>query len=112
MSSVSRNSHGPLRHAVLVQIGDVGGVVFWDRTSPPDVDPLPTDQDYIIEIADRSDLLSFRSLQDSNMAWIIMERNKDIEPEEIDMRLWPNDFVPGRTIKIPSRRSISDRGIV
>lgn len=108
---VRRNKLGPLRHADLFQIGDPEGVVFWDRTLPPDIKPLTTDESYTIQSRDRHDLLAHRRLGSSQLGWAIMERNKDIDPEEIDMRLWPNDFVPGRTIKLPSRRSLDDRGI-
>lgn len=109
---VRRNPRGPLRHAELVQFGVVDGVTFWDRTLPPNVDPLSRDEDYVIEIADRHDLLAFRKLGSSSLGWAIMERNRDIDPEEIDMRLWPNDFVPGRRIKIPPRSSLDSRGII
>ena len=106
-----RNPEGPLIHAELTRIALVDGVVFWDRTFPPEILPLTTDADYTIEMGDRHDLLAYRRIQSSELGWVIMERNNDIEPEEIDMRLWPNDFVPGRTIKIPSRTSLSNRGI-
>lgn len=109
---VRRNPQGPLRHAELVQFGINDGVVFWDRTLPPPVEALDTDEDYIIEIGDRHDLLAFRKVGSSHLCWAIMERNRDIEPEEIDMRLWPNDFVPGRTIKIPTRDSLTRRGVI
>ncbi len=109
---VRRSPEGPLRHAELTQVGEIDGVVFWDRTAPPEILPLDTDSDYIIEIADRHDLLAFRRLQSSQTGWVIMERNNDIVPEEIDMRLWPNDFVPGVTIKIPTRSSVNRRGVV
>lgn len=107
-----RNPQGPLSTSRLVQIGVVNGVVFWDRTDPPEILPLTTDSPHIIKIDERHDLLATRRLRSPQLGWVIMERNKDIDPEEIDMRLWPNDFVPGRTILIPTRRSLSDRSIV
>jgi len=108
----SRNPQGPLAHSELIQIGEVDGVVFWDRTLPPRVLPDDRDESYIIEMGDRHDLLAFRKSASSQLGWVIMERNIDIVPEEIDMRLWPNDFVPGRTIKIPPRQSLRSRNIV
>jgi hypothetical protein len=105
---VSRNPQGPLQHATLVQIGDV---VFWDRTLPPLVEALSTDENYYVEMADRSDLLAARKIKTSEWGWIIMERNRSEEDGEIDMRLWPNDFVPGAEIKLPSQVSINQRGI-
>lgn len=95
---VSRNPRGPLQHAQLVQIADT---VFWDRTFPPYVRPLSTDEDYIVEMGDRSDLLAGRRITNQQWGFIIMERNRSEEDGEIDMRLWPNDFVPGATIKLP-----------
>ena len=109
---VRHNSLGPLAHAVLVQIGDTDAVVFWDRTEPPVVDATDRDEDYLIEMADRHDLLADRKVGASAAGWIINERNNDVSPEEIDLRLWPNDYVPGRKIKIPPRDSLSSRGIV
>lgn len=108
---VRRNSNGPLRHSTLTQIGSVDSTTFWDRTAPPPIEPLDTDETYVVQMADRVDLLAFRKVGSSQLGWAIMERNSDIVPEEVDMRLWPNDFVPGRPIKIPSRVSLRDRGI-
>jgi hypothetical protein len=109
---VRRNPQGPLRHAELVQLGLTDGVVFWDRTLPPAVEPLDTDENYIVQIADRHDLLASRKVGSSNLGWALMERNTDIVPEEVDVRLWPNDFVPGLSFKIPTRDSLSRRGII
>lgn len=105
---VARNPQGPLQHAQLVQIADT---VFWDRTFPPKVTPLPTDESYIVEMGDRSDLLAERRITNQQWGFILMERNRSEEDGEIDMRLWPNDFVPGATIKVPSADSIRLRGI-
>ena len=105
---VRRNPQGPLQHAILVQIADT---VFWDRTMPPRVEALSTDEDYTIEMADRADLLAVRKIKTSEWGWIIMERNRNEEDGKLDMRLWPNDFVPGHGAKLPSQDSISQRGI-
>jgi len=103
-----RNPQGPLRHCELTQVVEV---VFWDRTLPPKVDPVDTDEDYIIQMGDRHDLLAGRKIQSSQWGWIIMQRNRSEEDQELDMRLWPNDFVPGATISLPSQSSIVGRGI-
>jgi hypothetical protein len=103
-----RNVRGPLLHAQLVQIGEV---VFWDRTLPPNVDPVDTDEPYTVEMGDRHDLLAARKIQSSQWGWIVMERNRSEEDGEIDMRLWPNDFVPGATIMLPANDSIVGRGV-
>jgi hypothetical protein len=105
---VRRNQQGPLRHAELVRIGDT---TFWDRTLPPNVDPLSTDEDYTIQMGDRSDLLAARKVGVAQWAWVIMQRNRNEEDGELDMRLWPNDFVPGAGVKIPPRSSIVQRGV-
>lgn len=103
-----RNPQGPLRHAELTQVVEV---IFWDRTLPSRVDAVDTDEPYIIEMGDRHDLLAARKIKSSQWGWIIMERNRGEEDQELDMRLWPNDFVPGATIMLPSRDSIVGRGI-
>ena len=105
---VRRNPQGPLLHGQLVQINEV---VFWDRTLPPNVDATDTDESYIIEMGDRHDLLAARKIKSSQWGWIIMERNRSEEDQEPDMRLWPNDFVPGLTIMLPSNDTIVRRGI-
>lgn len=105
---VRRNPQGPLQHAELVQIADT---VFWDRTLPPNVDPLPTDESYIVQMGDRSDLLAGRRVTEQQWWWVVMERNRNEEDGKLDMRLWPNDFVPGATIKLPSADSIVQRGV-
>lgn len=105
---VRRNTQGPLLHAQLVQINEV---VFWDRTLPPNVDGTDTDESYIIEMGDRHDLLAARKIKSSQWGWIIMERNRNEEDQQLDMRLWPNDFVPGITVMLPSNDTIVRRGI-
>lgn len=109
---VRRNKEGPLYHALLVRVGTTDGVTFFDRTQPPDIKPSSIDGDYVVEMADRHDLLAARQLGTPQAGWTIMERNKDIDPEEIDMRLWPNDFVPGRTIKIPPVDNLRSNGVI
>lgn len=106
------NPLGPLQHSDLTQIGETDGVIFWSPTRPPEITPLSADVDYTIEMGDRHDLLSSRKLGTPQLGWAIMERNKDLIPEEFDMRLWPNDFVPGITIKISPRLSLRRRGII
>ena len=103
-----RNPQGPLLHGELVQIADV---VFWDRTLPPRVEGVDTDEEYIVQMKDRHDLLAARKIKSAQWGWIIMERNRSEEDQQLDMRLWPNDFVPGATIMLPSRDSIVARGI-
>ena len=90
-----------LSKADLVQIDDA---TFWDKTRPPDIAERDTDTVLTITATTRSDLLAFREAQSSNLGWTIMHRN--------DMRLWPNDMVPGTDIAVPSRESLSARGIV
>jgi len=125
---VIRNPRGPLDHATLVQIESV---VFWEKTTPPAVDARDTDEPYLVQMADRHDLLAFRKMGTSHHGWILMERNSVQRPtvtrvvldngrvyggedhtvKVSDMRLWPNDFVPGKTIRIPGRDGIRQRGI-
>lgn len=90
-----------LRNADLIKIEDV---FFWDKSRPPEIASLDTDAEYIVKDIDRYDFLAFKKLQSSSLGWAIMHRN--------EMRLWPNDMVPGATIRIPMRDSLRQRGII
>jgi len=105
MPEVRRNPLGGLRFAKLVQYEEV---LFWDRSQPPAVAPQDTDSIYVVKMTDRSDLVAARELGSSQLGWAIMER-QDQTGEQ--MRLWPNDWYPGRKVYIPSRDSLSNRGI-
>jgi len=109
--AATSDPQGPLVNAPLWRVGTAESVEFWGRTYPPKIEPDSTDMPYIIEMQDRHDLLAYRLMGSSQLGWIIMERNYDISEGEIDMRLWPNDFVPGLQIKIPSRESLRNRGL-
>jgi len=98
---INRNPVGPLRVAQLTR---VDGVLFWDRTRPGHVMPHGDDHDYIIQIGDRTDSLAYAELEDDAIGHLIMLRN--------NMRLWPNDFVPGKRIQIPTHESLSERGFI
>ena len=99
--TVKRNPVGPLRFS---QQRRVDGVTFFDRTRPGEIEPDEEDHDYIIRIGDRYDKLAHDELDDDAIGHLIMLRN--------DMRLWPNDFVPGRRIQIPTRESLEGRGFI
>lgn len=98
---LNRNPEGPLRFTTLRRIGDV---IFFAPTNPPDIDPADTDVRHIVKIADRIDLLASRFLGNPQLGWAILLRN--------DLRLMPNDLLPGSTIFIPTLRSLRDRGIL
>lgn len=98
---LSRNPSGPLRNAILSRLDEV---IFFSPTIPPDIDPEDSDISYIVKIGDRLDLLAARTLRDAQLGWVILHRN--------DLRLAPNDLVPGRTIYIPTIESLQRRGIV
>lgn len=106
MPTIRRNPQGPLRNATLVQFNEV---LFWDKTAPPTIAPADDDSQYTVKSFDRHDFIGFRELGSSQFGWIIMERQDQAGDQ---MRLWPNDWVPGRRIAIPSRDSLSARGIV
>lgn len=99
--SISRNDLGPLRYSTL---SSVDGVIFWSPTEPPTIAPVDTDIGYVVKIADRLDLIAQRFLGSPQLGWVILERN--------DLRLEPNDLVPGLKIFIPTRESLRQRGIV
>lgn len=95
-----RNPKGPLRFSRLIQILDV---VWFDRTRPPVIDSRNDDRPYTVKMRDRLDLLAQDELGHHQRGWIIMERN--------DLRLWPNDLVPGETIMLPTTRGIEERNL-
>lgn len=99
--TVRRNPIGPLRYAEQRR---VDGVTFFSRTRPPAVEPRKDDHDYLIRIGDRYDKLADDELQEDAIGHLIMLRN--------NMRLWPNDFVPGKRIQIPTRESLEERGLI
>lgn len=96
-----RNPRGPLIYATLHRINDV---VFWAQTRPPTISPEDTDKAHLVTTADRIDVIADTELGDSELWWVILERN--------GLRLPPNDLVPGQTIFIPTRESLRRRGIV
>ena len=65
---------------------------------------MDTDRAHTVRIADRLDNLAFAFLGDPALGWIILLRN--------DMRLAPNDLVPGRKIFIPTRQTLAARGVL
>lgn len=98
---VSRNPIGPLRTSFLTQFDDV---FFFSPTNPVDIAPEDTDIVYLIKIADRLDNIASATLGSEQLGWVILHRN--------NLRLVPNDLIPGRTIFIPTRESLVRRGII
>lgn len=98
---VSRNPDGPLFHADLVRFRDV---VWFDRTRPPAVEPRDDDVEYIVKEPDRLDTIAFQTLGNPQYGWVILERN--------NLRLMPEDLVPGRRLFIPTIDSLKERGII
>ncbi len=98
---VKREPTGPLITSTLFQINEC---IFWGRTRPKTIAPQDDDERYVVTNFDRLDLIAARRLGDSQLGWVILARN--------DMRLAPNDLVPGNTIFIPTRQSLRQRGIV
>ena len=110
MSAAQRHPQGPLRFATLVRFNikdDVG--VFWDKTRMDKVEGRDDDKDFIVRDFDRSDVLAVTEIGSTRVAHLIMDRN---ETEDETMRLWPNDFYPGRRIQIPTTDSLRDRGFI
>ena len=98
---VKRNPTGPLITTTLRRINEV---IFWAPTRPPEIEARDDDLVYTIRSFDRIDNIAARELNDSQLGWVILLRN--------NLRLTPNDLVPGRRIFIPTRESLRDRGIV
>lgn len=99
--AVTRNPLGPLIYAALHQINDV---IWFDKTRPPTIDPQDDDEVYTVTNYDRVDLIASNRLGSEQLSWVILLRN--------NLRLVPNDFVPGMKIFIPSRDSLQRRGII
>jgi hypothetical protein len=99
---LSTNKDGPLQNAVLVQYDEV---VWWDQTRPKyPIDPRDDDKKYTVKQPDRLDAIAESELGNVQLGWVILERN--------DLRLIPNDLVPGMTLFIPSIESLKVRGII
>lgn len=98
---VKFNPDGPLQHADLLRIDNVE---FFDKTRPPEIEPEDVDEPYRVKMGDRPDSVAFRRMGEQQYGWTIMLRN--------EMRLWPNDMVPGKEIQLPNVQSLKDRGIV
>lgn len=98
---VRRNPQGPLRFATLRRIEET---TFWEQTRPPEIGPEDTDRAHTVRIADRIDNLAVTYLGSQHLWWVILLRNGS--------HLAPNALVPGRKIYIPTRESLSRRGII
>lgn len=99
--AVTRNPLGPLIDATLHQINDV---IWFDKTRPPSIDPQDDDEIYTVKSFDRLDLIASNRLGSEQLGWVILLRN--------DLRLAPNDLVPGMKLFIPSRDGLQRRGII
>ena len=99
--AVKRNPLGPLTTATLRRINEV---IFWSPTRPPKIDPRDDDEVFLVRSHDRIDNIASTQLLDQQLGWVILIRN--------NLRLTPNDLVPGRKIFIPTRESLRDRGII
>jgi hypothetical protein len=106
VATIQRNPQGPLRYSQLIQYDEV---LFWGITTPPPILPENDDANSTVHSYDRSDAVAYAQLGTSEAAWIIMERQDQAGSQ---MRLWPNDWYPGRRIAIPSRDSLSARGLL
>jgi hypothetical protein len=103
-----RNPSGPLRSTKLVQYIDV---LFWTKTDPPEVKPRDDDEEYIVRQYDYPDVVSGRFFGTTRAAHAIMLRNEDGE-NDVQMRLWPNDFYQGRRLQIPTQPSLRERDVL
>jgi len=97
---VKRNPTGPLTTSNLYQINEC---IFWGKTRPPIIEARDDDEIYLVKSFDRLDLIAANRLGDSQLWWTILARN--------DLRLAPNDLIPGRQIYIPTRQGLRSRGI-
>jgi len=98
---VIKNPFGPLPYATLYQIDDT---VFFDKTRPPAIEPMDDDVIYLVRNFDRLDTIANSQMGNVQLGWIILLRN--------NLRLAPNDLIPGNKIFIPTRSSLQRRGII
>ena len=99
--AVRRNPLGPLTTSSLRRVNDV---IFWAPTRPPEIAPQDDDAVYTIRSHDRLDNIANAQLLDPQLGWVILLRN--------DLRLAPNDLVPGQRLFIPTREGLRRRGII
>ena len=99
--AVRRNPNGPL---ITTSLRGINDVIFWTATRAIDILARDDDESYTIKSHDRLDNIAASKLLDPQLGWIILLRN--------DLRLVPNDLIPGRKIFIPTRQSLRDRGII
>lgn len=97
-------NNNPFSYLEYTKLYEINSVIFWDKSRPPEIEPHEDDAEYLIKQNDRPDLIAYQELGNEHLGWVIMVRN--------DLTLWPDDFVPGKKIYIPSRDSLSNRGIV
>ena len=97
----TRNVNSPLIHAEMLQLEEV---IFWDKSRFPEIDAKDDDTPYVVQKGERIDNLAFRQLGSDRLGWVIAVRN--------NLRLFPNDLVPGEIIYIPSIDGLKRRGVI
>jgi hypothetical protein len=101
-----RNTQGPLRTSKIRVINECR---YWERTDPPEIEPQEDDWEHIVKMGDVYDRMALEELGNDAMGHLIMHRN---DTDDYPCRLWPNDFVPGRRIQVPTRVSLERRRII
>ena len=95
------NARSELLHSRWLQYEEA---LFWGLVEPPEFETADDDVLHTVSDADRIDNLAYSYYGDSNMQWVIKWAN--------DIRLYPNDFVTGMELRIPSFDRLVTEGIV
>jgi len=110
MADARSHAQGPLRFADLIRFEqDDEAALFWDKTRMEKITARDDDQEHIVRDFDRHDVLAVTEIGSTRVAHLIMDRN---ETAEEPMRLWPNDFYPGRRIQIPTTDGLRERDYI
>jgi len=100
MSVTVQKNRSRLRHATLVQYGDLE---FWDRPRIPDIETSSGDIIHVVSMGERIDSIANRYYGDQGLWWVIAHAN--------NLNLLPCDLIVGDRIVIPDPRSLR-RGIL
>jgi len=100
MSVVVQKNQSRLRHADLIQYGDIE---FWDRPRIPDIERSQYDIIHVISMGDRIDSIANKYYGDQKLWWVIAHAN--------NINVLPCELIVGERIIVPDPRSLR-RGIL
>lgn len=95
------NARSELIHAFINVVADVA---YWTRTDPPQIFPDFDDFIYEVQEQDILDNLASQYYGEPYMRWVIKRIN--------NIRLEPNQLIPGVEIRIPSVVRMRREGVI